>query len=130
MGAAHGPHPGPAQRVQGFPRGTADLKRFKDTGPTTFSGTGGSIQAEEWLRHTEKLPAAAEVTPARKVEIVRLQLTDLARQWWASEADSIIPRPIPWETFVASFLIRYFPASERSELQRKIPWTDPGDQYS
>ena len=102
------PHHGHAQGGQAFPRGVSDLKRFKDTGPTTFSGSGGSIQAEEWLRRTEELLTAAEITPARKVEIVRLQLTDLARQWWASEADSIIvPRPIPWETFVAAFLIRY-----------------------
>ena len=100
--------------------GYSDLKRFKVTGPTTFSGSGGSIQAEEWLRRTEELLVAAEITPARKVEIVRLELTDLARQWWASEADSIIPRPIPWETFVAAFLIRFFPESERSELQRRF----------
>ena len=81
--------------AQGFPQGVSDLKRFKDTGPTTFSGSGGSIQAEERLRRTEELLVAAEITPARKVEIVRLELTDLARQWWATEADSIIPRPIP-----------------------------------
>ena len=71
-------------------------------------------------RRTEELLTAAEIVPARRVEIVRLELTDLARQWWASEADSIVERPIPWETFVAAFLIRFFPESERSELQRKF----------
>ena len=125
------PHPGHAQGGQGFPRGVSDLKRFKDTGPTTFSGSGGSIQAEEWLRRTEELLTAAEITPARKVEIVRLELTDLARQWWASEADSI-----SWETYTLGDFCCILPrqilslASERSELQHRFLMTDPGDKFS
>ena len=82
--------------------------------------TGDSLQAEEWLRRTEMLLIAAETSPARKVAIVSLELTDLARQWWASETDSIVERPIPWDTFVDAFLLRFFPASEKTELQRRF----------
>ena len=120
QGAAQAPPQGQAQGGQGMHRGVSDLKRFKDTGPTTFSGTGDSLQAEEWLRRTEMLLIATETSPARKVAIVSLELTDLARQWWASETDNIVEMPIPWDTFVDAFLLRFFTASEKAELQRRF----------
>ena len=56
----------------------------------------------------------------KKVEIVALQLTDLARTWWKAEAGRIEVMPIPWGTFTERFHAMYFPKAAKNRLMTRF----------
>jgi len=53
------------------------------------------------------------------VDVVKLQLSGVARTWWLAE-ESHLPRPISWETFSEVFLAKFFPNTDKSEMEQKF----------
>ena len=62
------------------------------------------------------LLTAARVPKDKQVEVVKVQLTDVARTWWLAEEERLEP-PIPWEQFMDSFYERFFPKTAQREME-------------
>ena len=65
-------------------------KQFHELHPKTFSGLGGPLEAEEWVRSTESKLSAARIPQAGWVEVAQLQLTDNACTWWETQEKSMM----------------------------------------
>jgi hypothetical protein len=50
--------------------------------PASFVGVGTPLEAEKWLIDMTNLLAAARVSAADQVEMVKVLLIDMARSWW------------------------------------------------
>ena len=75
------------------PGNISDFRRLQ---PATFAGTEKPLDAEQWLVDMTNLLTAARVPRDEQVEVVKVQLTDLARTWWLAEEKRLEP-PIAWE---------------------------------
>jgi len=60
------------------PLRTGTVADFKRLGPSIFAGTETPLEAEQWMVKTEQLLKAARVPEADRVDVVSIQLTDLA----------------------------------------------------
>ncbi|XP_020272013.1 uncharacterized protein LOC109847181 [Asparagus officinalis] len=67
----------------------------------------------------DHLLRAAKIPDEDRVDIVQLQLINVARTWWDAEEEKL-PRPISWEIFRESFLEAFFPKTARLEMQRQF----------
>ena len=54
-----------------------------------------------------------------QVEVVKVQLTNVARTWWLAEEERLKP-PIAWEKFMDSFYDRFFPKTARREMEQQF----------
>jgi len=64
--------------------------------PATFAGTEKSLDAEQWLVDMTNLLNAVPVLKDKKVEVVMVQLTNVARTWCLAEEERLEP-VIAWE---------------------------------
>ena len=60
------------------PGNVTDFRRLQ---PAVFTGAGSPLEAEQWLVDVANLLKAAKIPEADKVEIVKIQLADVARTW-------------------------------------------------
>ncbi|XP_020271796.1 uncharacterized protein LOC109846967 [Asparagus officinalis] len=95
--------------------------------PPSFSGAEGPLAAEEFLKVTETILTVTRIPPAEWVDLMDVQLTDMAQIWWTAEK-AHLERPISWETFTDHFNRKYFPQSARDELLRKFVELKQGDR--
>jgi len=95
------------------PGSISDFRRLL---PRTFAGTERPLDAEQWLVDVTNLLSAARVPEADKVEVIRVQLTDVARSWWLVE-EARLPKPISWKQFSDAFLARFFPDTAKKDMQ-------------
>ena len=65
------------------------------------------------------LLTVARVPKDEQVEVVKVQLTDVARTWWLAEEERLEP-PIAWEQFMNSFYERFFPKAARREMEQQF----------
>ena len=63
---------------------------------------------------------AARVPEDERIDVVSIQLTDLAHIWWTNEAERLGPGPIYWDTFAEAFLEKFFPTTARYEMERRF----------
>jgi len=94
----------------------ADFRKFE---PKMFSGNEEPLQAEQWLVDTENLLKIARVPEADYVDIVKIQLIDVARSWWLAEETSLAP-PISWKQFTDRFNEQFFPVTARREMKEEF----------
>ncbi|XP_020254038.1 uncharacterized protein LOC109831109 [Asparagus officinalis] len=87
--------------------------------PPSFSGAKGPLAAEEFLKVTETILTVTRIAPTKWVDLMDIQLTDMARIWWDA-MKTHLERPILWETFTDRFNRKYFPQSARDELLRRF----------
>jgi hypothetical protein len=92
---------------------------FRRLHPDVFSGTETYLQAEQWLIKTEQLLQAARVADADRVDVVSIQLSDVAHIWWKAETERL-EKPIAWATFTRSFLAKFFPDTAKVEMERQF----------
>lgn len=80
------------------------------TRPATFSSSPEPLDADDWLRSTEKKLDIARCEDREKVLFASHQLEGPAAEWWdtfcASHAD---PQRVTWAEFSAAF--RHFSCS-------------------
>jgi len=81
-----------------------------------FTGEESHLVAEQCLGDTENLLIAARVSEADRVDVVKIQLSGLARTWWLAE-ESRLPRPVSWKTFSEVFLAKFFPDTGKAEME-------------
>ena len=98
-----------ARELARGPRGPSNIKRFRDLHPPLFMGTETVLEADEWFQRMEDTLRDAAVEDERKMEIVSLQLTDLARTWWKAEARRIGGEFIPWDHLQRALSCYVFP---------------------
>jgi len=60
------------------------------------------LDAEQWLVDMTNLLNAARVSKDDQVEVIKIQLIDVARTWWIAEEERL-EKPVPWEKFTESF---------------------------
>lgn len=93
-----------------------NVSDFRKLQPSLFSSVGSSLQAEQWLVDTANLLRAAGIPDVDQVEVIKIQLTDIARTWWLAEEDRL-EKPVAWSQFSASFYKRFFPQTARREME-------------
>jgi len=98
------------------PGTVADFRRL---GSDTFAGTETPLQAEQWLVKTEQLLKAARVPEADRVDVVSIQLTDLAHLWWTNEMERL-GVPATWDMFTEAFMDKFFPETAKFEMERRF----------
>ena len=54
----------------------------------------------------------AKVPDDQKIEVVKIQLTDVALTWWLAE-EARLDKPITWKTFTYNFYSRFFPETAK-----------------
>ena len=99
------------------PGSVTDFRRLQ---PGTFAGTETPLIAEQWLMKTEQLLKAARVPEDERVDVMGIQLTDLAHIWWTNETERLGPGPIYWDVFATAFLEKFFPSTARYEMERRF----------
>jgi len=62
---------------------------------------------------------ASRVPKDEQVQVVKVQLTDVARTWWLAEEERLEP-PIAWEQFMDSFYERFFPKTARRKMEQQF----------
>ncbi|XP_020264431.1 uncharacterized protein LOC109840265 [Asparagus officinalis] len=67
----------------------------------------------------DRLLRTAKIPDDDRVDIVQLQLSNVARTWWDTEEEKL-PKPVSLETFRESFLEAFFPKTARLEMQRQF----------
>ena len=75
------------------------------------------LDAEQWLVGTINLLREARVSEADQVEVIKIQLTDVARTWWLAK-EKRLEEPITLEQFTDSFYERFFPRTFRREMKQ------------
>ena len=103
-----------------LPQRPGSVTDFWRLQPGTFAGTETPLVAEQWLLKTEQLLKAARVPEEERVDVVGIQLTDLAHIWWTNESERLGPGPIFWDVFAAVFLEKFFPSTARYEMERRF----------
>ena len=96
-----------------------NVSDFRRLNPTVFTGEESHLDAEQWLIDTENLLVAARVPEADRVDVVKIQLSGMARIWWLAE-ESHLSGPISWKTFSEVFLAKFFPETAKSEMEHKF----------
>ena len=109
------------------PLRTGTVADFKRLGPSIFAGTETPLEAEQWMVKTEQLLKAARVPEADRVDVVSIQLTDLAHIWWTNELTRL-EAPVTWETFSEAFLEKFFPETAKFEMERKFTHLTQGNR--
>ena len=75
---------------------TGSVANFKRLNPKEFTGTMKPLEAEQWLVDTENLIAATDIPANNQVEVIKIQLTYIARSWWLAE-EQRLTKPISWK---------------------------------
>ena len=101
----------------GAPPRPGTVSDFRRLHPEVFAGTETYLQADQWLIKIEQLLQAARVADADRVDMVIIQLSDVAHIWWKEEVERL-KKPIAWATFMEKFLAMFFPASAMIEMER------------
>ena len=89
-----------------------DIKRLN---PKEFSGNEKPLAAEQWLLDVTNLLQGANIPEADQVKVVKVQLVDIDRTWWAVE-ETKLTEPVLWKQFTDSFYERFFPACAKKEM--------------
>ena len=98
-----------ASGSQARPSTVSDFRRLH---PTIFTGEE-PLDAEQWLIDTENLLIIAHVPEADRADVVKIQLTRVARSWWLAH----LQKPICWEKFSETFLAKFFPDTAKIEIE-------------
>jgi len=92
---------------------------FRRLHHAVFIGEESHLVAEQWLVDTENLLVAARVPEADRVDVVKNQLSRVARTWWLAEESRLL-RPVSWKTFSEVFLAKFFPDTVKTEMEQKF----------
>ena len=68
------------------------------------------------IRDREQLLNAAKISKEDWIDVVSIQLTDIAHIWWTAEMKRLTP-PISWKTFSERFLVKFFPMTAKAEME-------------
>ena len=98
------------------------LNTFKRNNPPSFNGGYDPEGAQTWIAKTEKVFTAMNCLPAHKVVFATYMLDGEAEDWWKFTKQTMptIDDVIPWETFRARFLEKYFPEDIRQRKAREF----------
>ncbi|MBZ2164420.1 retrotransposon gag family protein, partial [Alteromonas stellipolaris] len=70
---------------------------------------------------------------ADQVEVIQIQLTDVARTWWLSE-EAKYKEPATWKQFTDGFYDKFFPKIAQREMREQFmklkQWDRTVDQYA
>lgn len=80
---------------------------FRRLLPDTFAGTRKPLDAEQWLVDMNNLLSAVRIPDEDMVEVVKIQLMDVARTWWLTEEDRL-KEPITCKQSTESFDNKFF----------------------
>ena len=98
---------GPAQAAPAAPapvKFTTLSKEYTQLGGTKFSGSEGTIEAQQWLKGLEKIFSGLEITDTQKRQLAAWQLQDAAQDWWESVTSRIEENTITWAQFRYKFI--------------------------
>jgi len=98
------------------PNNVSDFRRLQ---PATFSGTEKPLDAKQWLIDTTDLLKATQIPDENQVEVVKIQLKDVARTWWLAE-EARLEKPITWDQFLKGFYERFFPTTAQKEMEEQF----------
>lgn len=98
---------------------SGSIFHFRELQPTTFSGVETPLQADQWIVDMDNLLRAARIPPENRVDIVKIQLKDVARAWWLAE-EPRLEKPVTWKAFSESFYAQFFPATAQREMEQKF----------
>ena len=89
------------------------MREWQRLGLKTFSGSGGAIEADDWIRYMNKKFDTMVLTTQEKCLYASQQLVGEADLWWAEVRNSRgrLADPPTWEEFTSAFAIEYYPFS-------------------
>ena len=112
------------------PGNVSDFRRLQ---PAIFTGEERPLDAEQWLIDTTDLLKAARVPEEDQVEVAKIQLQDVVRNWWLAK-EARLDKPITWDQFSKSFYDRFFPTTAQKEMEEQFirlqQWNRSVDEYA
>ncbi|KAJ6823119.1 uncharacterized protein M6B38_384995 [Iris pallida] len=96
-----------------------NIHAFKKLGPRDFKGKEGIIYADDWFEDIERQMRACRLAADLKVEVVGLQLLDIARTWFRN-APALAGEGHTWAEFQALFKEKFFSPTDKIGLVRQF----------
>ncbi|MEJ1821087.1 retroviral-like aspartic protease family protein [Escherichia coli] len=99
------------------------IESFRRQNPPTFDGLGEPIDAENWIRSTERIFEYIGCEEAEKLNCAIFQLTDEADFWWESVRRTLTPGQwarYTWEDFKEELMEKYVPGVYRQRRQNEF----------
>ncbi|XP_057791009.1 uncharacterized protein LOC131008132 [Salvia miltiorrhiza] len=113
-----GPNPeGHAPRI--IPERSVE-ERFRKHNPPTFDGLGDPLDAERWVRATERILNHVGCGDREKLTCAIFQLVDEAEFWWESVRRTLTPEQwevYTWNDFKERLYEKYIPGCYRKKKQ-------------
>ncbi|XP_058210062.1 uncharacterized protein LOC131322670 [Rhododendron vialii] len=135
----------PAPRESADSRALSAMREFNRRNPPTFDGSSSDpLVADHWLAQIRKLFRALKITEDDlRVNIVVVQLTGEANEWWesvlelrkdarraartAAQANEPDVENLTWAEFEVFFEEQYFPETSRNQLRDEFEKLEQGD---
>ena len=95
------------------------MSDFRRLYPIVFIGEENHLDAEQWLVDTENLLGAAQVPEADRVDVVKIQLSGVARSWWLTEKSHLL-KLVSWKIFSEVILAKFFPDTTKTKMEQKF----------
>lgn len=103
------------------------MSDFRRLHPSISSGAERPLKAKQWIGNMKNLLKVVRIPKKNRVEVVCIQLTDVARTWWL--ADEVRHQePLNWKKFMEVFHARFFQVSEKQVMRKKFLELQQRDQ--
>ncbi|XP_050233342.1 uncharacterized protein LOC126681830 [Mercurialis annua] len=111
----------PLQHRAQEPEIDKNYERVRKQGAKTFGGTTDLVEAEEWLRNTERVLDIIECTLEQKIKYVVSLFKKDDLDWWETVPGSgNRPLTLTWDDFLRKFGERYMPPVYRHKKKIKF----------
>ncbi|KAJ9567425.1 hypothetical protein OSB04_003391 [Centaurea solstitialis] len=107
------------------------LERFNKQKPRVFSSAINPIDAENWIRHLEKIFKVLGCPDQYQVSLASYKLEDDAHNWWESWVQCNPEAGTPsWEQFKSLFYQQYFTTADKDAYIREYAAISQGEDES
>ena len=95
--------------------------KLRKYGAVDFLGSKDPVEAEKWLKRTERVLNMMQCTPDEKFDYAVSLLQGNAYDWWETVPNATVQPPIlQWEDFLQEFRDNYMPEVYQDEKRKEF----------
>ena len=103
--------------------------KLRKLGATEFWGTTDPLEAEHWLRATERIFRRMRYEPEEKLDYIESLLEDDAYDWWETVPHSLErPWVLTYEDFLRAFKNKFMPEAYQQGKMMEFTHLEQGNQ--
>ena len=116
-------HPENVREQQGLENRPRDRRcdKLRNYGAVDFLGSTDPVEAEKWLKRTERVLNMMQCTPEEEFDYVVSLLQGNAYDWWETVLNATVqPQILQWEDFLQEFKDNYMPEVYQDEKRKEF----------